>query len=310
MANAITTGESAQSTLVTLTDGIPTTTTRDIAEAFGKNHDDVLRTVRGRMAESGEWGISMNELVIKTKDEPVTTTLAISEGTKVSHKAVIQLVRTYQKDLEEFGLLAFEMRPRLLGKHGGGDVEYAIINEPQSTLLLTYMRNTDIVRAFKKRLVKEFMAMRKALIQQSIQKQDAYWQQKRVEGKTVRLAWGGSVQEFVEYAKSQGSQNAPEYYRAITKMEYAALELVKQASDKQFRDTLDAIQHSQLTVIEMAAQETLRKGMAQNMHYKDIFKQTKEACVQLAESLRKYLPSPKPPKAIETASLNFEGATA
>lgn len=57
MANAITTGESAQSTLVTLTDGIPTTTTRDIAEAFGKNHDDVLRTVRGRMAESGEWGI-------------------------------------------------------------------------------------------------------------------------------------------------------------------------------------------------------------------------------------------------------------
>jgi Rha family phage regulatory protein len=55
MANEITTGESAQTTLVTLVDDKPTTTTRDIAIAFGKRHDDVLRTVRNRMAEAGEW---------------------------------------------------------------------------------------------------------------------------------------------------------------------------------------------------------------------------------------------------------------
>ena len=37
--------------------------------------------------------------------------------------------------------------------------EIALLTEPQSTLLLTYMRNTDIVRAFKKKLVREFWEM-------------------------------------------------------------------------------------------------------------------------------------------------------
>lgn len=76
----------------------------------------------------------------------------------------------------------------------------------------------------------------------------------------------------------------------ITKMEYAALELVKQASDKHFRDTLDAIQHSELTVVELAAQQALRQGMAEGLHYKDVYQMAKSACVQLAQQLRKYLP--------------------
>ena len=37
--------------------------------------------------------------------------------------------------------------------------EVALLDEPQSTLLLTFMRNTDIVRAFKKKLVREFWEM-------------------------------------------------------------------------------------------------------------------------------------------------------
>ncbi|KOR28343.1 hypothetical protein TI04_11210, partial [Achromatium sp. WMS2] len=44
-----------------------------------------------------------------------TTTLIIAEGTGVEHKAVIQLVRTYIDDLQEFGLVTFQMRPRLKG---------------------------------------------------------------------------------------------------------------------------------------------------------------------------------------------------
>jgi phage regulator Rha-like protein len=96
------------------------------------------------------------EIVEIKKGEPTTTTLAIAEGCKTSHKGVIQLVRQYRNDLEEFGLLAFEMRPRLDGVHGGGDVEYALLNERQSTLVMTYMRNNPVVRDFKKRLVSEF----------------------------------------------------------------------------------------------------------------------------------------------------------
>lgn len=148
----------------------------------------------------------------------------------------------------------------------------------------------DKAEAGQKRLVDEFLAMRKELSRQALQRQDAYWQQKRVEGKGVRLALTDAVQEFVSYAKAQGSQNAEKYYMSITKMEYSALELVKQASDKHFRDTLDAVQHTELTVVELAAQQALREGMAEGLHYKDIYQMAKVACVQLSQQLRKYLP--------------------
>lgn len=148
----------------------------------------------------------------------------------------------------------------------------------------------DKAEAGQKRLVDEFLSMRKELSRQAIQRQDAYWQQKRVEGKTVRLALTDAVREFVSYAKAQGSQNAEKYYMSITKMEYSALELVKQASDKNFRDTLDAVQHTELTVVELAAQQALRDGMAEGLHYKDIYQMAKVACVQLSQQLRKYLP--------------------
>ncbi|ENO82043.1 prophage antirepressor [Thauera sp. 27] len=104
----------------------------------------------------------MNALVTITDGQAVTTTFAIAEGTDVEHKAVIQLARTYLPDLEEFGRVTFEMRPF---ETAGGIQrrEVAILNEQQSTLLLTYMRNSDIVRAFKKRLVKEFWQMAERL---------------------------------------------------------------------------------------------------------------------------------------------------
>lgn len=94
-------------------------------------------------------------------DELRTTTLAIADGMDVEHKAVIQLVRNYCCDLEEFGLVTFEMAPRPAGQHGGGNIEYALLNEQQSTLIMTYMKNTKIARSFKKRLVKAFFDLAK-----------------------------------------------------------------------------------------------------------------------------------------------------
>lgn len=105
----------------------------------------------------------MTDIVTLSGDTAVTTSLTIAENTDNEHKSVIQLVRTYADDLEEFGLVRFEMRPRLPGQHGGGNTEYAELNEQQATLLLTYMRNTDIVRFFKKRLVRAFFEMAQRL---------------------------------------------------------------------------------------------------------------------------------------------------
>lgn len=84
-----------------------------------------------------------------------TTSVAIAEGTDNEHASVIKLVRTYQADLEEFGRVGFEIQPF---ETAGGmqSREIAFLNQEQSTLVMTYMRNSEVVRAFKKRLVKAF----------------------------------------------------------------------------------------------------------------------------------------------------------
>jgi phage antirepressor YoqD-like protein len=97
-------------------------------------------------------------IVKVVNNEAVTDTPTLAEGTGNQHEAVIKLVRTYQGDLEEFGRVGFEIVP-FETAGGAQSREIAILNEPQSTLLLTYMRNLPRVRDFKKRLVKAFFAM-------------------------------------------------------------------------------------------------------------------------------------------------------
>lgn len=94
----------------------------------------------------------MNELVTIVGDEARTDTMTIAEGTDTQHKNVIALVRKYLADLEEFGEVAFETRLNPQGT----PTEIALLNQEQFTLIGTYMKNTEIIRAFKKRLVKAF----------------------------------------------------------------------------------------------------------------------------------------------------------
>ncbi|CAK0740599.1 hypothetical protein CCP3SC15_100032 [Gammaproteobacteria bacterium] len=101
----------------------------------------------------------VQSLVFTVNGTAFTTSLAIAEGTDTQHKNVMELVRKYVVDLEEFGEVAFETRlnPQ------GSPTEIAVLNEQQSTLILTYMRNSEIVRGFKKRLVKAFWEMARQL---------------------------------------------------------------------------------------------------------------------------------------------------
>lgn len=60
------------------------------------------------------------------------------------HSTVIKLIRQNASDLEEFGNIGFEIQNSQSG--AGRPTEYATLNEQQSTLLLTYMRNNDVVK--------------------------------------------------------------------------------------------------------------------------------------------------------------------
>ncbi|CAG8863124.1 hypothetical protein PS627_00060 [Pseudomonas fluorescens] len=103
----------------------------------------------------GSHFVARASIVSIVDGEAVTTTGTIAHETGNEHASVIALVRKYQADFSEFGGVRFQIEPF---ETAGGmqSREIALMNEQQATLLLTYMRNTPVVREFKKRLVKEF----------------------------------------------------------------------------------------------------------------------------------------------------------
>ena len=106
----------------------------------------------------------MNHLVFLTPNtrEPFTTSDVIAEFAEVKHHAIQQMIQKHESDFKEFGKLAFEMRP-LPESRTKQKAKIYYLNEEQATLLMTYLKNTAQVRAFKKELVRQFYAMRTEL---------------------------------------------------------------------------------------------------------------------------------------------------
>jgi phage regulator Rha-like protein len=99
----------------------------------------------------------------------VISSETVAEGSGVEHRAVLQLITNNIADFEEFGQVAFQMR----AGYNNAQVRVALLNEQQATLLMTYQRNTDEVRKFKKSLVRAFfeMAQKPALTNDQIVQQ-------------------------------------------------------------------------------------------------------------------------------------------
>ncbi|QGH63418.1 Rha family transcriptional regulator [Serratia proteamaculans] len=139
------------------------------------------------------------QLVEIKKFDLVTNSAAIASGVEKDHKPVIQLIRKYKADLEEFGRVEFEMRP--FQTDGGMQKhEVALLNEQQTTLLITYMRNSDIVRGFKKKLVAEFFRMRATLAS------------KKMDRNTSRLEYKPMTDAIKHEREAQGKEIAPHHF--------------------------------------------------------------------------------------------------
>ena len=142
---------------------------------------------------SGTWAaLERTSPIVQTSENgvPTTTSMRVADGTHVQHKNVLELVRNNIADFEEFGRVAFETQP--FDTAGGIQHQIvAVLNEEHATLLLTYMRNNDVVKDFKKRLVREFSALRRAiapLTEDEIVHRALTISARRVEALTERVA--------------------------------------------------------------------------------------------------------------------------
>lgn len=105
----------------------------------------------------------MNNPIVPTIERNGTDLVVSSEqialGADVQHKNVLELIEKHSGKLERFGHVAFETRDG----YNNHKVRIALLNEQQSTLLMTFMRNTDRVVDFKVALVKGFYELASAV---------------------------------------------------------------------------------------------------------------------------------------------------
>jgi phage regulator Rha-like protein len=95
--------------------------------------------------------------LIQAKGEPRVDSRHMAAELGNQHESVMKTLKAYQDDFKGFGILRFEIG-EIAGR--GQPEQYALLNEDQSFLLLTYTRNTLKVRALKVNLVKAFREAR------------------------------------------------------------------------------------------------------------------------------------------------------
>ena len=106
---------------------------------------------------------------IGSKMEPYTTADKVAEYAQVQHKHINRLIQQHEEDLSEFGLLRFENEAAPT-ESGTKYRKVYYLNEQQATLLITYLKNTPPVRAFKKALVHDFFEARQEIERRKAQR--------------------------------------------------------------------------------------------------------------------------------------------
>ncbi len=202
----------------------------------------------------------MYELVEVRRDEVFTNSKVIAEGTNNQHHAVREIIKKYKRDIEDFGALLILNEEST----GGRPTEVFLLNEEQATFVITLLRNSKVVVAFKKELVKQFYAMRKFLIE----KQSQLWNDTRIANKENRLKETDVIKLLVDYAKEQGSTHSDKLYLTYTKLAKTVI------SGK--RDEMTASEINNLTLVESIVLQTIKIDMSMGMHYKDIYKDCKD----------------------------------
>lgn len=185
-----------------------------------------------------------NQLVFARNGQPVTTSIVLAENTDNTHQAILRLLNKYRKDFEFFGRVGFEIQP--FETEGGTQRrQIAFLNEQQATLLVTYCKNTEIVRKFKVILVKAFYDMRQQLMLSTTEESSGV--------ATLTPAQQLAIQQAVGRRAQKTANHYQTIYRAI-KLRYQIARYDQLPQDK-FEDCLMFIDEMELHVPETVQKE-------------------------------------------------------
>lgn len=229
----------------------------------------------------------MNYIKLKN-NKPVISTNIIAKHCEIEHRSILQNIRIHKKDFLYFGKL-------LEGKEKikkGRPFEVFYLNEEHFVFLITLLQNSKKAVLFKKIITQEFFRMRKALLQNKVNRQNEEWLDSRTKGKDTRKLLTKEYQNYLKYAIENGSKT----YEKRPKLVYSLFTdmINKVLFDFEFKPprnkTRDFMTREQLNIVnsaELAAQKIIQDEINKETEYHDIYQITKKKMKQYAEIVGK-----------------------
>ncbi len=205
----------------------------------------------------------MSEIVelSTVKNEARVDSRLLADRIVNQHKNVIALIDQYRSDFEEFGPIAFKTRKGEALPQGGfgKSTRFALLNEDQAYLLLTYSRNTPTVRALKVELVKAFARFRRHL-------------QTEADYLPFYHELHDQIGILAEHAKQTGSTTDARWFH---KNYNDLINRVFGFASGQ-REKLPEALRVKITAAQILAAELLQDAMAKNLDHKAVYQHVKQ----------------------------------
>ena len=216
-----------------------------------------------------------NELVFTKTDKVYSTSLIFAQNFDIPHKDILKKI----KYLTAESIAVKDMFISTLYKNERNR-EYPVYYLNRDGFMFLVMNiNAKRTNEIKLKFIQAFNFMEQALKNHST----ASWLEARELGKEQRKLTTDVIQEFVEYATTQGSKNSKYYYSTFTNETYKALELLDKNKSTPIRDMFTILALCWLATAESVVQKALKEGMEQELHYKEIYQLAKQRLVEFSK---------------------------
>ena len=204
----------------------------------------------------------MNELVFLRNEQALTDSLTVAEMFEKRHTHVLEKIEKILNDSAENSAQCFH-KTRYKDASGKWNTKYLMNRDGFTFLAMGFTgKKAD---EWKWKYIHAFDAMEKILFE----KQTADWIETRKQGKLIRKDETNVIRRLVEYAKDQGSTHSDKLYMLYSK-------LANKAAGITDRDIATILQLNNLSTSELIIANAIIDGMRDGMHYKDIYKLSKE----------------------------------
>jgi hypothetical protein len=222
------------------------------------------------------------EIVKIINDWPRVSTNTISLKTENEHRSIIRLIEDNIWDFLDFWKLEEwkeNIKCDLKSQIRKWKSKVYHLNEWQSYLLITYLRNNDIIRWFKKTLIKEFLKMKNLLTNF---KNEPWRDEMRLSWIPVRKTFTDAINSLYEYIKETNPNSSyitadkwkQRLYSGYTKAINNIFEI--QIKVKNLRDFCNNKQLWNLKTLEENLTDIIYDEINKKTFYKDIYKIIKE----------------------------------